>query len=216
MGPGIFHPGYQEQVEGAYAPGGTGGLLQWGRGYSTPDTSSGRSQTAAWSSRFNGAGDIPPRIQERRVARQPPLQGFNGAGDIPPRILPDYMTPWAAPPWLQWGRGYSTPDTIVPGLGSIPAMIWLQWGRGYSTPDTRRARTGGRRSCGRCFNGAGDIPPRIPGGFHRSSAPRSSASMGPGIFHPGYLSSAALPSRTVRVLQWGRGYSTPDTRRGVI
>ena len=89
-----------------------------------------------------------------------------GPGLYSPGYAVDYTTFKYGGLLLQWGRAYTARDTSQPA--SQPASLMLQWGRAYTARDT-----------GQSHDSVG-------------SGPR--ASMGPGLYSPGYVSASNSPS----------------------
>ena len=130
---------------------------------------------------------------------------------------------------LQWGRGFSSADTVGARLENLNSAR-LQWGRGFSSADT--SGRGQDVRWRRRFNGAADFHPRIQGGqpppwwtnllqwgrgFSSADTPLGGrvaqdkgASMGPRIFIRGYMRTDENDNGTM-ALQWGRGFSSADT-----
>ena len=186
-------------------------VLQWGRGLSTPEI-----------------------LQAARMLRIMRLLQW-GRGLSTPEIAVRYLAR-AARAVLQWGRGLSTPEIFVsacelnralrasmgPGSfdpgNSLPEgevdtkTVQLQWGRGLSTPEIGFTDTFSRQSpCASMGPGSFD-----PGNLKMLNGTAASppASMGPGSFDPGNALAAYLQAHGLEVLQWGRGLSTPEMRRG--
>ena len=88
---------------------------------------------------------------------------------------------------LQWGRGFSSADTV-----DADELDWedleLQWGRGFSSADTSGRSTADRPA--RRFNGAADFHPRIRAQDGEAFA--------------------------ILALQWGRGFSSADTQEHAL
>jgi len=215
MGPRILIRGNPE-VLGAMVD---GPVLQWGRGFSSAETSRCRCSSSSRSPGFNGAADSHPRkllMAALYGYRLPSLQwgrGFSSAETSGPARKRSTLTP------LQWGRGFSSAETSLFCSIASP-MPLLQWGRGFSsaeTPASDRARP-----VRWCFNGAADSHPRkrqerlpearrgppasmgpriLIRGNHRLDQSRMrvfEASMGPRILIRGNVKDEAV---------WGIGYT---------
>ena len=156
--------------------------LQWGRGHSTAETSTGRLQ-AGHDATFNGAAVIQPRKRFEPDRDKAPSASFNGAAVIQPRKQRNVWFQYLFP-ILQWGRGHSTAETRPPVLRQIADS--------------------------RSFNGAAVIQPRklVTVAFDLVG---TGPSMGPRSFNRGNEALDLHQSTEKHVLQWGRGHSTAET-----
>ncbi len=209
MGPGIFHPGY---FVWKVPNGGLVFPLQWGRGYSTPDTRTSR-RSAATATRLQwGRGYSTPDT----ARLHDPLGGAAVASMGPGIFHPGYHRTRAGEhsghDLASMGPGIFHPGYPA-GPDGGPPLVWtlLQWGRGYSTPDTRRVPP---LICPTFFgfNGAGDIPPRIPLERGVAEPDGEGASMGPGIFHPGYPKRCHMTQPDAAPASMGPGIFHPGYR----
>ena len=107
---------------------------------------------------------------------------------------------------LQWGRGFSTAESLPVGLWLVEDG-WLQWGRGFSTAERAMTKQKTRLSLGfngaavfqprkalmtsllcrkkHCFNGAAVFQPRKAGNSQPGRRRIAAASMGPRFFNRG-------------------------------
>ena len=175
MEPGSFEPGNKVVV----LVDDTREVLQWSRAHSSPET---RQTCDRWSDRprFNGAGLIRARKQNKLVAFYNSMKRFNGAGLIRAR---KQRTIFHRGNGL---RASMEPGSFEPGNKGRctihPARRQLQWSRAHSSPETRTfTRCLSKR---RRFNGAGLIRARKLAESTMECV-NELASMEPGSFEPG-------------------------------
>ena len=156
MGPGLYSPGYEVELLLNRC---RYRLLQWGRAYTARDTHVDEEQNKRHRCASMGPGLYSPGYPFLELPLCGFLQGFNGAGLIQPGI-----------------------PVIVSMIDEI--ILGLQWGRAYTARDTKRPRERVRGV--RSFNGAGLIQPGIQKREAAIAAGRHAASMGPGLYSPGY------------------------------
>ena len=131
MGPGSFDPGkkYYETDKG-WMP-----RLQWGRGLSTPETTTTPPSSSS-TARFNGAGVFRPRKRRLRAGRVSQHPASMGPGSFDPgkaqrRVEIGDQTR------ASMGPGSFDPGKVMVARGTAVHAL-LQWGRGLSTPERVR------------------------------------------------------------------------------
>ena len=110
--------------------------LQWGRGFSTAESTTTALPWRPICSGFNGAAVFQPRKGGAAEGVEPALPGFNGAAVFQPRKVLNERSP-------QGGVvGFNGAAVFQPRKGRFQQLdathkSWLQWGRGFSTAERR-------------------------------------------------------------------------------
>ena len=179
MGPGSFDPGSPQSRPPPRPPQRRASM---GPGSFDPGSVKVTAGFARGALCFNGAGVFRPRKFEIQRPCQEKYAGFNGAGVFRPRKSRHSAPKRYFLRMLQWGRGLSTPEVILP----------CRYGRDGKNASMGPGSFDPGSVAGTALTVAGVLASMGPGSFDPGVlAPYAlrlrmgSASMGPGSFDPG-------------------------------